>query len=269
MPEDDSMTKTAQAIAQVAKEVPIYPDLIQPAARELGKSLATLAKTVNIALVPVSVLVWWYDKVKDFLEKKVSEKLENIPPENIQSPSLLIAWPLIDWLKYAGHEESLQNLFANLLANAMDKDTAGNTHPWFVQIIQNLLPDEAKILKLFSEEKSKPIIDVKILWPKDSGYHYYQKNYSTIWKEANCNNPDLTPGYLDNLMRLGLVEVLWTARLKEDKFYEKLESSEEIEILMDKIDSEQNWKRIDFNRKIIELTSLGALFCKICVIDKA
>jgi hypothetical protein len=58
MPEDDSMTKTAQAIAQVAKEVPIYPDLIQPAARELGKSLATLAKTVNIALVPVSVLVW-------------------------------------------------------------------------------------------------------------------------------------------------------------------------------------------------------------------
>ena len=62
--------------------VPVYQDVLQPAAQELGKALQTVAKTVHVALAPVSALVWGYDQIKDFVSTKVPshpEKPESGP----------------------------------------------------------------------------------------------------------------------------------------------------------------------------------------------
>ncbi len=266
MAEWDNITGAANAISWIVKEVPIYQDLVQPAAVEIGKWLWTIAKTVHIALAPVSALVWGYDKMKDFLERIVSEKLQNVSPENIQSPNLLIAWPLIEWLKYAWHDESLQNLFANLLANSMDKQTADGTHPGFVQIIQNMSPDEAKILKLFAIEKWLPIIDIHINAESWWWYRVLRRNYSNIGLSAGCNMPTLTPAYLDNLIRLWLLEIPPLVHLSDDNYYIPLEDNDEItKIKAAMIDS----NTVSFQRKKIQLTSFGLQFCELCVINKA
>jgi hypothetical protein len=56
MSEEDSKSSNvadiANAVAAVAKEVPIYQDALQPAAQEVGKALGTVAKLVNVALAP-------------------------------------------------------------------------------------------------------------------------------------------------------------------------------------------------------------------------
>ncbi len=46
----------AEAVSAVAQAVPIYDDAVQPAAKELGKGLTTIMKTVNVALAPLEVL---------------------------------------------------------------------------------------------------------------------------------------------------------------------------------------------------------------------
>lgn len=59
---DDSKVKDAADIVKgIVKHVPVYQDLVQPAAKEVGTALQTVAKTVHIALAPVSALVWGYD----------------------------------------------------------------------------------------------------------------------------------------------------------------------------------------------------------------
>ena len=91
MSEDNKVRDVIDAVTGVAKALPIYQDVAQPAAQELGKGLQTVAKTVHIALAPVSVLVWGYDQIKDFVSTKVADRLKNVSPENIITPKPNVA----------------------------------------------------------------------------------------------------------------------------------------------------------------------------------
>lgn len=161
MSEESKIRDVVDAVTGVAKAVPIYQDVIQPAAQEVGKALQTVAKTVHIALAPVSVLVWGYDQIKDFVSTKVTDRLKNVPPENIITPKPNVAGPTLEALRYTGHEPSLSELYANLLAASMDKSTAQGAHPAFVEIIKQLTPDEAKVLALFVVGMPFPLINVR------------------------------------------------------------------------------------------------------------
>ncbi|OWF71984.1 hypothetical protein B4903_22605 [Yersinia frederiksenii] len=149
MSEENKIRDAADAVAGIVKAVPVYQDVLQPAAQEVGTALQTVAKTIHIVLAPVSAMVWGYDKIKDFVSTKVAEKLKDVPPENLISPKANVAGPALEALRYIGHDESLSNLYANLLASSMNKDTANSTHPSFVDIIKQLTSDEAKLFKLF------------------------------------------------------------------------------------------------------------------------
>ncbi len=52
--------ETADAVKGLVQAVPVYQDLVQPAARELGVGIQ---QAVKIALVPLRVLVWGYDNI--------------------------------------------------------------------------------------------------------------------------------------------------------------------------------------------------------------
>ena len=56
----DEVRDTAEAVKGIVEAVPVYEDLLQPAVRQVGKALETVAKCVHIALFPVATLVWSY-----------------------------------------------------------------------------------------------------------------------------------------------------------------------------------------------------------------
>ncbi len=158
---ENKIRDAADAVKGVAQAVPIYQDALQPAAKEIGTALQTVAKTIHIALAPVSVLVWGYEQIRDFVNTKVAEKLKDVPPENIVTPKLNVAGPALEALRYTGHEETLRDMYANLLAASMDTRTATAAHPSFVEIIRQLTPDEARILRFLAEIKTVPLITVR------------------------------------------------------------------------------------------------------------
>lgn len=267
MSDDNKITQAVQAIEGIVKAVPVYQDGLQPAVKQIGKGLETIAATINIALAPISALVWGYDKIKDFVESKVSEKLKNIPPERIQTPSPLVAGPLLESLRYAGHEETLRELYANLLATSIDSATAKNAHPGFVAILQNMSPDEAKIMRLFASEGAFPLIDVKAN-VKPQGFIILRRNFSFIGGKAGCAHQELTPNYLDNLIRLGLLEIPPSRYIIADGLYESLQSSEILTDIKRQVEATPD-RTLGFDKKKIELTDLGKQFCLACVIDKS
>lgn len=161
MTDESKIRDVIDAVTGVAKAVPVYQDVLQPAAQEFGKALQTVAKSVHVALAPVSALVWGYDQIKDFVSTKVAERLRNVSPENVVSPKPNVAGPALEALRYTGHESSLSDLYANLLAASMDKATASGAHPAFVEIIKQLTPDEAKLVSLFIHPMAFPIITVR------------------------------------------------------------------------------------------------------------
>ena len=271
MSDESKIRDVVDAVAGVAKAVPVYQDLAQPAAQEIGKALQTVAKTVHIALAPVSAMVWGYDQIKDFVSKKVADRLKNVPPENIITPKPNVAGPALESLRYTGFESSLSDLYANLLAAAMDSATANGAHPAFVEIIKQLTPDEAKLVSLFVRSMPYPLIDVRWAYknptPEKTGGIRVLTNYSHLGRTAECEFQNLVSTYIDNLCRLGLTEVPVMFSYTTLGVYDALESDPVI--LKMKADIELNPdRRAEVDRKGLIVTELGKLFAKVCVVAK-
>lgn len=272
MSEENKIRDVVDAVTGVAKAVPVYQDVVQPAAQEVGKALQTIAKTVHIALAPVSALVWGYDQIKDFVSTKVAERLKNVPPENIITPKPNVAGPALESLRYTGHEESLSDMYANLLAASMDKTTSEGAHPAFVEIIRQLTPDEAKLVSLFLREMPFPILNVRLEFKEQTedkkGGKDVLVNFSQLGELAGCEFNNLVPTYIDNLCRLGLCEVPSMFVYVSPGVYEPLENSPVITAVKAQIEQNPEFKA-SVERRGLRVTELGKQFANICVAKKA
>lgn len=268
MPEEDSKAKdVVEAVTELAKQVPIYQDAVQPAAKELGKGLEVIAKAVNAALVPVEGLVWGIEKIREFVHSRVSEKLKDVPPDRIDSPDPHVAGPTLEALRYSGHHDELSEMFANLLATSMDRETAVNAHPSFVDIIKELTPDEAKILIALSTKDSVPAVNIKMTLTKEGGYIVTHRNITTLGVDAGCEHPKLASNYLGNLTRLGLIDIPFGERIKDDKAYETiLENSQIKEIIATQ--THEGTTKCDAEKRKVDVTDYGKQFIRACVVGK-
>jgi hypothetical protein len=127
--------------------------------------------------------------------------------------------------------------------------------------------DEGLILKIFRPNIYKPIMDIKLKMKKGvGGEHNLKDNFSNIGNEAGCKYPDLTPKYIDNLCRLGLLHMPAGRRLVDPNAYDILIKTQEYENF--KTNHESEHTGITEIRKYIELTGLGIQFQEACVINK-
>lgn len=272
MPEEEKssgqVTDAAKAIAAITENVPIYEDALQPAAKEISKGLTIVAKAVNAALLPVAGLVWGADQIKEFVNKKVSQKLENVPEEDIQSPKPHIGVPVVDALRYTGDEEGLADLYANLLATSMDRKTAINAHPGFVDVIKNMSPDEAKIMKFLSTNDLYPLIDIALQHNPGTVFRITHRHVSLLGIDAQCEVPSLTSSYLDNLSRLGVIEFPATGHISDNNVYKRIEEFPQIKEIIDNFNKTDS-KKAKIIKQRLAVTDLGKQFIRACVVDKA
>lgn len=254
------------ATTGLVKAIPLYDDAIKPAAKEIGKSLETVAKTVNIALSPVSALVWGYSQIENFINKSVTEKLKNIPAENIISPDVSVAGPTLEALRFAGHEESLREMYASLLATSMNSEASNYAHPSFVEVIKQLAPQEAEFVKKLAEKENFPHI-FGIYHTSSSKYGLFnfkssdtdeiERHAVLIGKEIDIDS-DMSKIYLSNLLRLRILETVEDVEMYED--YGDLSAEMiESEDLSGNLGVEQ---RITINLRFSEF---GKTFINVCV----
>lgn len=269
MEEENKVSKvndTINAVTGLVQAVPIYEDAIQPVAKQLGKSLETVGKLVNVALAPISILIWGYDKIEDFIQEKVPQKLVNVAEEDIITPNPHIAAPLIEALRYTGNNEELREMFANLLANSMNKNTASKAHPAYVDIIKNMTSDEAKTIKYFSERQSIASIEITTYIIKNQ-FRSIARNIVNIDNSEEYDDYNLISSYIDNLCRLGLLEVPSDRHFIDSERYKLIEEDPNILKVKSKLESDGKTK-VEFKRKIIQLTDFGNQFIEICVDNK-
>lgn len=84
----------------------------------------------------------------------------------IESPDPHIAVPALQYISYCMDNDELRDMYANLLANSMNKVVKNGVHPGFVEIIKQLSPDEARLLKQFKIETIVPTITVRLKMKK-------------------------------------------------------------------------------------------------------
>ena len=241
---------------------------LQPVAKETGKALQTVGRAVNAALLPVRGLVWGVEKIEEFVYSRVSKKLEGVPAENICTPDPAVAGPALESLRYTGHKDSLSELYANLLASAMDINTARTAHPGFVEIIRNMASDEARLLNLILDKKFFPIIDIKKVLADNGGEQIIHELVSTIGHDAGCEHKDLTAAYLNNLERLGLITIPRDSFLTNPTAYDRILNDPVVKTELERINSEGENIKGDFNKYYVKPTVFGKQFGAACVVSR-
>lgn len=198
------------------------------------------------------------------LRKMLEEKLKNIPSENIVPPSPRIAVPTLQNASITEDIE-IRELYAQLLANSMNETMKDGIHPGFVEIIKQLSPDEAKILRYMSSNTIIPTITLRCVNEKEEGYDVV-KNFSNVGELAKCEYPFEVGKYFDNLIRLGLLKNAMLASLTNKSLYEPLKTHSYI-VEKSRAASAQNgeYNHADIKESYMELTDYGELFCTICI----
>jgi hypothetical protein len=161
----------------------------------------------------------------------------------------------------ARHSEAtraaLREWGTELLAQSADVEQADELHPAYARILENLAPDEARILRLLATRGPQPAVDVRHGLPLVS--ELVAPGLNMIGAEAGCRYQDRVPAYLDNLNRLGLI---WFSRetLRDVNRYQLLEAQPEAVAAM-----REAGRTSRTVRRSIHLTPFGSDFCEVCL----
>ena len=249
---------------EVGKKLPVdkvYDDVLHPSFSEVGNALQG---AVRVALAPISALVWGYEKIAKYLDEEIPKYFENrkISKEKIQTPPPEIAVPTIEALRYANKGE-LKKMYVDLLGASMNRDTMDFVHPSFAEIIKQITPDEAKILKILPNKgHCEPLINIKIEKSNVQGSFVIYSNCGILGYEAGCDFPEKIPLYIDNMIRLSLVEIPDNAYLVDEWRYNKIIDSEYFYCLETEA---AKMGRVFCEKRMIGLTDYGDQFRKICL----
>ena len=154
---------------------------------------------------------------------------------------------------------SLRDRGAELLRRSADVRFKEDTHPAYERILDDLAPDEGRILRLLALQGPQPAVDVRSGWlPISVGSQLLALGLSMIGAEAGCRHPDRVHAYLNNLNRLGLI---WFSResLEDPRRYQVLEAQPDVAEAM------RRAGRSRTVRRSIHLTPFGEDFCEMCL----
>lgn len=83
--------------------------------------------------------------------------------------------------------------------------TARKEHPAFEHVLDDIAPDEARILRFLAVAGPQPSIDIRTSTPLRIGSQRLAAGITFIADMAGCASPDRSREYLGNLARLGLI----------------------------------------------------------------
>jgi hypothetical protein len=155
--------------------------------------------------------------------------------------------------------KSLRERGEELLRRSADVNFEEDSHPAYTRILEDLAPDEARILRLLVEEGPQPSVDIRSgLLPLRSTSELVAAGLNMIGPEAGCRHLDDIPAYLNNLFRLGLI---WFSvePLRDPLRYQVLEAQPEV---ADALESGGHTRTV---RRSIHLTPFGRDFCELCL----
>lgn len=213
-----------------------------------------------------------FDREIEFADykNKILTEWNKIPDDKKTEPKFSVVGPALEASKFYIEEELLRDMFAKLIANSMNLDKQQFARSAFVEIIKQMSPTDAKILKTFMINSSQPLSRF-IEYSGGDSQNVKQDRYLTIidqvytipGEENESVSEVLSNGIsINNLSRLGLIEYVLTKvggeRLAKDDLYQPHMQIMEMQIKPER-------PHVDIIKGVVKITQLGTAFIKSCM----
>lgn len=168
-----------------------------------GLGIGMLAAAAAATLRTVAVVA---TGLADLGERQVSDLLGVRFGDEVRSTRALSAPRSGPGTRAESHQR-LESAMSRLLDLASDQSTSEGRQFLFSKLLDQLVPDEARIISALSDGSSSPLVHVR---PRSFGSPAavtVVENMSLVGRTANLTMPQQTPGYVSHLRSLGLVEI--------------------------------------------------------------
>jgi hypothetical protein len=158
-------------------------------------------------------------------------------------------------------ELTLRERGEDLLRRSRDVWSEDEAHPAYGRILEELAPDEARILLLLLRGGPQPSVDVRTGGPVGMvSSALVAGGLTMIGPRAGVRYLDEVPAYLNNLFRLGLI---WFSReqLEDPLEYQVVEAQPDV------LEAMHSTRFPRIVRRSIHLTPFGVDFCRTCLVD--
>lgn len=261
----------------------IYDDLAHPAAVAIGKTLSLPLRAVNALLSPFEKWIIQREANLDAVSQEVAQKVENIPTEKLTSPEPYVAVPALQAISYSMGNTELRDMYANLLAKAINIDTKESVHPAYVEMIKQMSPMDALLLKQMHESGVWifPIVTVRFqeispqIFNTLPSFRQFTPGIDCLTNLISIHGkvPEnaAISSNVENLARLQLVNLDASRFLEDISQYACFENFPFVEASQNRImqanvtADEMKKYEIALIRGTCSLTSLGENFIKTCI----
>ncbi|WP_082871704.1 Abi-alpha family protein [Nocardia terpenica] len=210
-----------------------------------GESSAEIAERAGAALQSVA------RNILGVTEGSVREIVSYVPTSNGHAQQAIggyVRSSSLDDLRHRGDA---------LLARSADVYFTEAVHPAYDRILDQIAPDEARILRFMALSGPQPTVDVRTNRPLGIGSELVAGDLTSVPEQAGVRYPDRARLYLINLNRLGLTHI------SDDPVvlsrYMVLEVQPLVEAALKKAGRVPK-----IVRKSLRLTEFGEDFCKTC-----
>lgn len=242
-----------------------YDDLAHPTVKSIGNTISLLPRTIGVWLGKWEKWVINGEESIRLTAEAVKERAKEIPEDKLTEPEPYVAVPAIQQLSYCYDSEELRKLYANLLISSMNSDTKHKVHPAFIDIIKQLTPDEAKLLKALPRDavSYQPLMDVQLNLGPGKGHVAILRNYSNIGRGI-CECPEEVNSYLENLDRLEIISIQNDIHVMDGGKYDPIRKDPYFaKFLNAKV---EEGKSVGEKRKSFHVTNFGLSFLNACVL---
>lgn len=260
----DDAVKMADALGAIVKHAGDSSEAKQ-AASNIGKAAVTITEALNNCLLPIAAVNFAFRKAKTYFDNQFQADLQaataGIPEESLIEPKAFVAAPVLQGLAFAHEEPSLKSLYLALLATAMDQRNESKCHPAFVEIIKQLSPEEARMMRSFIDARgNRAVVRLSYHVPEREGMmilfehivsHFDRRSGEEI---ANPHGPAM----LTNLVRLGLVEVTYSQFIPDESAYAFAKNRPEYFEALQRV--KKDGEKISVDQGVIRRTPLGERF---------
>lgn len=199
---------------------------------------------------------------KEQIIEIVQEAINHIPNEKRQAPNKRIFVPTIQQLSYSLDDEIIKTTYQQLLQSSMNKDKCKIIHPSFVEIIKQLSPIDAQVLNVFQTKSVFTTVCMRINYTASKTFADYLIDYCIDLKHL-FQESKMEAASLQNLKRLGIINVRYDQKVKPDSMYDEY-SKDDLIIKGYEFEKNNPDCKCELIYGLIELTDFGYQFCKIC-----
>lgn len=196
----------------------------------------------------------------EVFREQLESSIKQIPPEKAVEPSTQTTAQALENSKYCIDEENLREMFIALISNSMNADYQKYIHPSFAEILKQMSPLDAKIIRVFRNSDADGLPICQYIIDTDEGT-------TTLFEHAFLNYPqqDLLECSLSisSLIRLGLLENSYTSFLVTENIYNPFKEHS----LFKKLQKEHPTQTVTIQKGHVWVTPLGSSFIRVCIHD--